>query len=34
MNFESLEEIIGFAIEKEKEAAAFYEDCANQESFS
>jgi len=34
MNFKSLEEIISFAIEKEIEAAAFYEDCAHQESFS
>ena len=34
MNFESLEEIIQFAIEKEKEAADFYEECASQESFS
>jgi rubrerythrin len=34
MSFESLEEIIRFAIEKEKEAAEFYEDCAKQESFS
>lgn len=34
MNFESIEEIIGYAIEKEKEAAEFYEDCSKQESFS
>ncbi len=34
MSFESIEEIIGYAIEKEKEASEFYEDCSNQESFS
>lgn len=34
MNFESLEEILEFAIEKEKEAAAFYEEVAEQEHFS
>lgn len=34
MKFESLEDVIAFAIEKEKEAAGFYEDCANQESFA
>jgi len=34
MAFNSFEEIIGYAIEKEKEAAAFYADAANQESFS
>ena len=34
MSFESLEEIISFAIEKEKEAAAFYADCAQNEDFS
>ncbi len=34
MSFESIEEIIGYAIAKEKEAAEFYEDCSNQESFS
>lgn len=33
MSFESFEEIINFAIEKEKEAAAFYADAANQEPF-
>ena len=31
MSFESFEEIINFAIEKEKEAAAFYEDAFHQE---
>ena len=34
MKFESLDEIIDFAIEKEKEAAAFYASIAEQESFS
>ena len=34
MSFESFEEIIGFAIEKEKEAAAFYTDAAKQTSFA
>lgn len=34
MNFESLEEIISYAIEKEKEAADFYEECSRQETFS
>jgi len=34
MSFESIGEIIGYAIEKEKEAAEFYEDCSKQESFS
>ncbi len=34
MYFESIEEILGFAIEKEKEAAAFYDDVAQQEVFS
>ena len=34
MSFESIEEIIGYAIEKEKEAAEFYEDCSKQEFFS
>jgi len=33
MSFESFEEIIKFAIEKEKEAAAFYAECAEQEPF-
>lgn len=34
MSFESFEEIIRFAIEKEKEAAAFYEEAFQQEVFS
>ena len=34
MSFESFEKIINFAIEKEKEAAAFYEDASTQESYS
>ena len=34
MRFESLEEIINFAIEKEKEAVAFYEDAAGQEAYA
>ncbi|MBW1804040.1 MAG: rubrerythrin, partial [Deltaproteobacteria bacterium] len=34
MRFESLEEIINYAIEKEKEAVAFYEDAAGQEAYS
>ena len=34
MSFESFEEIIQFAIEKEKEAAAFYKDASTQESYS
>ena len=34
MNFESFEKIIGFAIEKEKEAAAFYTELAKQTSFT
>ena len=34
MNFESIEEILQFAIEKEEEAAAFYTDVASQEPFS
>ena len=34
MSFESFEEVIEFAIEKEKEAAAFYAECAEQEPFS
>jgi rubrerythrin len=33
MNFESIEEILSFAIEKEKEAAAFYDEVAEQEAF-
>ena len=34
MNFESIEDILHFAIEKEEEAAAFYKDVASQEPFS
>ena len=34
MSFESFEEIISFAVEKEQEAAAFYTDAATQEPFS
>ncbi len=34
MSFESFEEIIDFAIEKEKEAAAFYDDVSRQEPYS
>jgi rubrerythrin len=34
MNFESFEEIIQFAIEKEKEAAAFYEDASSHEPYA
>jgi len=34
MNFESIEEILTFAIEKEREAAEFYEEVAQQESFA
>jgi rubrerythrin len=34
MNFESIEEILEFAIEKEEEAVAFYTEVAQQESFS
>jgi rubrerythrin len=34
MSFESLEEILQFAIDREKEAAAFYDDLAGRESFS
>ena len=34
MSFESFEELIEFAIEKEKEAAAFYTDLAGRTSFS
>ena len=33
MNFESIEEILQFAVEKEEEAAAFYTEIASQESF-
>lgn len=34
MHFESIEEILTFAIDKEKEAAAFYDEVAQQETFS
>ena len=34
MNFESFEEIMNFAIDKEKEAAAFYEEASRQEKYS
>ncbi|UCF85309.1 MAG: ferritin family protein [Desulfobacteraceae bacterium] len=34
MSFESFEEIINFAIDKEKEAVAFYEDVSTQEPYS
>jgi rubrerythrin len=34
MNFQSFEETISFAIEREKEAAAFYEDASRQASYS
>ena len=34
MNFNSMDEIIIYAIEKEKEAAEFYEDVSRQEPFS
>jgi rubrerythrin len=34
MTFESFEEIISFAVEKEKEAAEFYADAAKQEPFA
>jgi rubrerythrin len=34
MDFESFEEIIRFAIEKEKEAAAFYKEASLQEAYS
>ena len=34
MTFESFEKLIDFAIEKEKEAADFYADLANQTSFA
>jgi rubrerythrin len=33
MNFESFEKIMEYAIEKEKEAAAFYSDAAKQEKY-
>ena len=34
MNFESIEEILKFAIKKEQEAADFYEEVAQQETFA
>ena len=34
MSFESLEEIISYAIEREKEAALFYEECSRKEPFA
>ena len=34
MQFESFEAIMSYAIEKEKEAAAFYEEASKQEKFS
>ena len=34
MQFESFEEIMSYAIDKEKEAAAFYEEASRQEKFS
>ena len=34
MSFESFVELVTYAIEKEKEAAAFYEEVAGQETFS
>lgn len=34
MNFESLEEILNYAIEKEKEAAEFYLEISRQEPFA
>ena len=34
MSFESLEEIISYAIEQEKEAALFYEECSRKEHFT
>ena len=34
MGFDTLEEIIDFAIEREKEAEKFYEDAAREESMS
>ena len=34
MNFNSVEEIINYAIEKEKEAVKFYEEISKQEAFS
>ncbi len=34
MHFETFEEIMDYAVEKEKEAAAFYDDLSKQEAFS
>ena len=34
MNFESIEAVLQFAIEKEEEAVAFYEEVAQQEPFA
>ncbi|MFP4088353.1 MAG: ferritin family protein [Desulfobacteraceae bacterium] len=34
MKFQSFEEIMDYAVEKEKEAAAFYEDASKNEKFS
>jgi rubrerythrin len=34
MNFETFEEIMDYAIKKEEEAAAFYEDASKQEKYS
>ncbi|MDQ1333299.1 MAG: hypothetical protein QG552_249 [Thermodesulfobacteriota bacterium] len=34
MSFQSFEEIIRFAIEKEQQAVAFYEDASRQETYS
>jgi rubrerythrin len=34
VNFESIEDILAYAIEKEEEAVAFYTDIAEQEAFS
>lgn len=34
MSFDSLEEILRFAVEREQEAARFYEDLAGKEAFS
>jgi len=34
MSFESFEEIINFALEKEKEAEDFYRDASGEETYS
>ena len=34
MSFESFEEIVDYAIDKEKEAASFYEEASRQEKYS